>query len=294
MKKINNILKKNNIIPLKYEKRGKVIIVFTKDKKYVIKETKKEIFEYLLNRHFDNYPKTIIEDNYAISLYIEDNNILKEQKILDLINLVSLLHLKTTCYEKININDIKEIYEDKMNEINDLTIYYNNLMDIIETKIFMSPKEYTLARNISLFLNNLSFAKNKLDEWYRKFKNKSNYRIVLLHNNLKLDHLINNMLISFEKAKFGLPIFDIYNLYKNTYDDFDFIEIYKLYIKNYPLNEDEVDLLLILLIIPQKITFQNIEYLDTILVYEEVNYLDNSLKLVDSIKKLYLPKDKKQ
>ena len=283
MKEINNLLKKHHIIPIKYIKKGKIWIIYTKDKKYVIKKCHKEVYDYLLNRHFDYYPKTIVENNYAISEYVDEVYIPKEQKILDLIKLVSLLHLKTTCYLKININDIKEIYESILNEINDLNTYYNNLMDLIETKVFMSPKEYVLARNISLFFNNLNICRMKLEKWYKKTKEMTNYRLVLLHNDLKLDNYKNNMLINFSKAKFGLPIFDIYKLYKETYDNFDFIEIYKLYNKNYPLKEEEKELFEILLMLPNKIVFQNIEYLDTIFITNQIIYLNESLKFIDKI-----------
>ena len=293
MKEINSLLKKYDIQPVKYLKKGHVLIVFTKDKKYVIKKSSKEVYDYLLNRHFDYFPKTIIENGYAISEYIEEAYIPKEQKILDLIKLVSLLHLKTTCYYKININDIKDIYESILDEINMLNSYYNNLMDYIETKVFMSPKEYTLARNISLFLNTLNDCSKKINDWYDNAKNMTNYRLVLLNNDLKFSNFKNNLLLNFSNAKFGLPIFDLYKLYKETYDSYDWYEIFKIYNKNYPLKKEEKELFLILLMLPNKISFQNIEYLDTIMITNEIIYLNDSLKLASKISKIS-PKDKEE
>lgn len=96
----------------------------------------------------------------------------KNKKILDLIDLVSLMHSKTTYYEKITINDIKQIYEDIGKNIEYLKIYYDVLMTEIETKEFMSPKEYYLARNISLIYLTLDNLKYDLDNWYKKNKEK--------------------------------------------------------------------------------------------------------------------------
>lgn len=290
MKRISDILKKRGIKPLKYEKKGNVMMVYTNHDKYVFKKSNSEIYAYLLNRNYDYYPETIIEDDYIISRYIDDDKMPDEQKILDLINLVSLLHMKTTYYEKLNINDIKEIFEDTLKNINYLFDYYNILMDNIELNIFMSPKEYALARNVSLIFNNLNICKNDLDKWYENISSNSNYRMVLLHNNLKLEHFIGGKLISWEKSKLGFPIFDLYGLYKETYNLFDWIEIYKQYIKKYPLKKEEVELFIILILMPNKIEFNMSEVEDTIKVSEEIDYLNNSLKFVNQIKEIEVTK----
>lgn len=92
------ILKKYGIIPVGYKKKNNVKIVNSKDRKYVIKEkirNKEDLFEYLASRSFLYFPKmynTDRSDEYEIYEYIEDVNTPKEQKALDIINLVSLLH----------------------------------------------------------------------------------------------------------------------------------------------------------------------------------------------------------
>lgn len=284
MKRINNILKELDVKPVKYERKGNVVIVTTKDLKLAIKKTNKEIYDYLKYRNFDYYPDIIQIDDYLVNNYEEEIEIPKEQKILDLIDLVSLMHSKTTYYEKITINDIKQIYEDIGKNIEYLKNYYDVLMTEIETKEFMSPKEYYLARNISLIYLTLDNLKYDLDNWYKKNKEKESNRLVVNHNNLKLEHFINNKLISFEKANIGLPIFDLYKLYKETYNDYDWLELYKRYNANYPLKEDEVELFIILIMLPNKIEFSFNEYESTLMVTKEIIYLNKTNSLVNQIK----------
>lgn len=82
----------------KIRKTGKVSII---NDEYVIKKSNnKEIYEYLKSRNFNYFPKTQIEDEREIQEYLKDTNYPIEQRYYDLINLVSLLHNKTTYYKE--------------------------------------------------------------------------------------------------------------------------------------------------------------------------------------------------
>ncbi|MCI5678283.1 MAG: hypothetical protein SOT41_01895 [Candidatus Faecisoma sp.] len=270
MQKINEILKKYNIKPHRYEKNGKVIIVSDEVNKYVIKKNQRnqEIFEYLRNRSFDYYPKILNDsnDSYEISEYIYDDYIPDEQKMLDLIKLVSLLHNKTTHYKEVDFADYKTIYETLSNNIEYLYSYYNDIITLIETKVYMSPSEYLLARNISKIFGSLNFSKQELEKWYKLVENKTKQRVVVLHNNLDLSHFrsnTKNYLLSWDKAKLGIPIFDLYILYKRHGLDFNFEEILKYYESSYKLQEDEKILFFILIALPDKIEFDGTLYEQT-------------------------------
>lgn len=270
MQKINEILKKYNIKPHRYEKNGKVIIVSDEVNKYVIKKNQRnqEIFEYLRNRSFDYYPKILNDsnDSYEISEYIYDDYIPDEQKMLDLIKLVSLLHNKTTHYKEVDFADYKTIYETLSNNIEYLYSYYNDIITLIETKVYMSPSEYSLARNISKIFGSLNFSKQELEKWYKLVENKTKQRVVVLHNNLDLSHFrsnTKNYLLSWDKAKLGIPIFDLYILYKRHGLDFNFEEILKYYESSYKLQEDEKILFFILIALPDKIEFDGTLYEQT-------------------------------
>ena len=251
--------------PTSYKKMGNTILVNTNDGKKVIKKRSPEpIYEYLDSRSFTYYPYTVLVDDYEISDYIEEIKTPNDQKILDMIKLVALLHNKTTYYKEITEDNYKQIYEDILNNLNYLDNYYHDMMGIIDSKIYMSPSEYLLARGIGKIFNSLSFCYQELEEWYKLVKEKKKQRYVVLHNNLELNHFLRNedsYLISWTKAKNGLPIFDIYKLYKKHALDYDFSSLLQTYEKDYPLLEDERKLLFILISIPYiKINWQNKEY----------------------------------
>lgn len=291
MQKINEILKKYNIKPHRYEKNGKVIIVSDEVNKYVIKKNQRnqEIFEYLRNRSFDYYPKILNDsnDSYEISEYIYDDYIPDEQKMLDLIKLVSLLHNKTTHYKEVDFADYKTIYETLSNNIEYLYSYYNDIITLIETKVYMSPSEYLLARNISKIFGSLNFSKQELEKWYKLVENKTKQRVVVLHNNLDLSHFrsnTKNYLLSWDKAKLGIPIFDLYILYKRHGLDFNFEEILKYYESSYKLQEDEKILFFVLIALPDKIEFNGTLYEQTKRIGK---FLDLSYKTENLISPYY-------
>lgn len=269
MNSLKDILKKYELKPNCYRKNGNVTIVDSKKGKYVIKEKKQElnenIYKYLESRNFNYYPHVISdeEDRYQISEYVEEIEMPQDQKMLDMIELISLLHYKTTHYKEVDEDDYKKIYEDIMNNVAYLRSYYIDVISIIETKVYMSPSEYLLARNISKIFAAIEFCRGELDKWYNLVREKRKQRLVVLHNNLELNHFIknnNSYLISWDKSKIDIPIFDLYKLYKKHALDFDFEVIFRTYEKNYPLLEEERKLLFILITLPDKIEFNDSEY----------------------------------
>ena len=294
MKLINEILKKNSLRASSYEKEGKITIVNTNKGKFVIKKNinNQDIFNYLITRNFNYYPDIIDNDNnYSITKYINDIDIPKEQKIIDLINLVALLHSKTSYYKELEENEYKKLYEDLSNNIEYLKEYYNDLINIIDTKVYMSPPEYLLARNISIILSSLDYCYNLLEKWYKIVNKMDKYRVAVIHNNLNLSHFIkndNDYLISWDKAKIDIPVFDLYKLYNNHILDFNFNEILNKYEKIYPLTEDELYLLYILISMPKKIEFNDSNYNMCTKIGRELDRIYKTEKLVNEYKKINL------
>ncbi len=266
MRKINEALRKHSLVANRYEKRGKATIVNTNEGRYIYKDSKIDdnILNYLKSRNFDYLPEIIgKEEDYQISKYVDGFDIPNEQKMLDLVKLVALLHSKTTHYKEIDINDYEEIYEDLDNNLKFLYGYYTDLITTIESKVYMSPSELLLARNISKIYQVIEKDKERLEKWHEHVKEKRKQRNVVLHNNLKLDHFIrnnNSYLISWDKAKIGNPVFDLYKLYNNHILDFDFSDILREYEKSYPLLKDEKELFYVLISLPDIIKFQDTEY----------------------------------
>lgn len=293
--RIKKILDKYQLKPQKIKVIGKATIIDTENNKYVIKEqNNSDIYNYLNSRNFDNYPKIVTNDSdkYEISIYQNNINLPSEQKMMDLVDTVAMLHYKTTYYREIDEADHKQIYEDLHNNLEYLYSYYTDYITIIESKNFMSPSEYLLARNISLIYKTISDSYKDLEQWYKETSD-SKERVVLIHNNLHLDHFVESedkYLVSWSKSKVSNPVFDLFKLYNNHIKDFDFKEILERYEQTYSLLQDEKDLLCILIQMPKKINFDKNEYKMCKEINDEINRLYKTQKLITS----YFFKSKEQ
>ena len=268
----------NNII-----KKGKCTIV---NKNYVIKKGNdiKQKYDYLISRDFSFFPKLLSSTgSYNVFEYVEDLTNPLEQKALDMVVVLSNLHKKTTYYKDMDIDEYKKMFEDITNEIDYKMNYYNNLINNIELHMFQSPSEYLIARNISKILGALKYSKDNINKWYDLVKNSGKKRIVTLYNNMDLNHIIRNKnlyLISWDKSKNGMPIYDLYNFYNKYYNILDFNELLNQYEKEYKLLEDEKILLYSIISIPDVIEFSDNEVLNCKKVKRIIDYLYKSEVLI--------------
>lgn len=291
---MNNIdFSRFGIKPESIKKRGSISVITTKDKKYVVKKNKRKIdsFNYLLSRNFNNFPNiyTEVNDDYFITDYIEELNIPKEQKLEDIVYLASILHTKTTFYKQVDDDYIKNIYESILDKLNSLYQYYTELQNIIEMEVYMSPANYLLIRNISMIYLSLRKAHEYLEKWYSVIKEEKKVRFSYIHGNLDESHLIENddlYLVSWDKSRIDLPIYDIETLYKNNYMDINLENLLSIYESKYQLKKEEYYLLLTHLLIPDKIEIDQEEYLKTKKTTHMMLYLDRIL--------LYLENDTKK
>ena len=287
MKIIDEVFGENCLVK-DVRKKGKCLIANINDKKYAIKDKSndniKSIYEYLSSRNYDYFPKLIVDnDKYDIYEYIEEVDNPIEQKAYDMIDLISLLHNKTTYYKEMDIDEYKEIYESVSYKINSRMNYYNNLMNMIEREMFMSPSHYLIARNISKIFGSLEYSKKNINEWYDLVKTKGKKRLVTLYNNIDLNHVIRNKdlyLLSWDKSKTGIPIYDIYNFYFKYYKVLDFKDLLKHYENRYPLLEEEKKLFNILISIPDEIDFKSNEMDNCKNVKKIIDYIYKSEVLV--------------
>lgn len=267
--------------PKKVITKGKVKIL---DDKYVIKEkVDNNIFSYLETRNFNYFPEIIESDEkYDVTNYAKDIDYPREQKLYDLIDLTTLLHSKTTYFKEIDESKFSELYEDISNNILYLYSYYSDKATLIESKTFYSPSEYLLLRSINKIFYSLDYAKISLDELLETKEKKM--RTCMIHNNLDLNHYIKgdrDYLISWNKAKFDMPIFDLYKLFKRN-KTYNYIDLLDRYEQNYPLLEYEKKLLLIMLSMPDiiddnKSEIEKTKEIKQMIINLEIlpNYLDN-------------------
>lgn len=267
--------------------KNSIIYEDDKNNKWVLKNAEEnniiETYNYLNSRGFDYIPKLEYADNNVyVYDFVKDIPTPKEQRASDLIKLDALLHNKTVYHKDISLDELKEFYENIDNLITNTFNYYDDILTAIESKIYMSPSEYMLARNCSMFFSCLNFCKTNLDEWYEMMKKKQKQRVAFLHNNLDTNHIIRNdgnILISWNKSKRGLPIYDFINFYKKNYSKYDFNELYKEYIQKFPLLMEERKLLFIILFLPERIKYQESELFNT----KEVSKLCNYLVVTDKL-----------
>lgn len=286
------LLDKYELHPRKITIKNHTKIIESDQGCFVFKKRKRDLkntYSYLKSRAFDNFPELVRVDNeYDIYEYIPEIDEPIEQKALDIVQMMSMLHSKTTFFKEVDFDDYKEIYEKMIEEQEDCFMYYNHIMDEIESDVYMSPSEYLLARNITNIYKSLELSRTFLEHWYHLIKDKKNMRVVNIHNNIDLSHYLKtnqkSYLISWENNKIDMPIIDIYVFYKRHYLELDFIDLMHIYESRYPLLEEEKYLLFSKILLPDKINFQNAEYERCKNVRKLFDYLYKTFELTENSK----------
>lgn len=279
-------LKDNGIVPKSIRKINNSYVVESFDKKYFFKKNSSDVdkyFNYLVSRNFNYFPNYFKLGDYNVYDYIDNIDDSTYENLYDIVDLISLLHMKTVRYRNTCIDDYKIIYEAFNEKLNDLNNYYVWINDIIDNDIYMSPSKYLLVLNISKIYNAISFCRRELDNWYDMVKDKPNQRECFIHNNLSLDHFVrgvNPYLISWDKAKFDFPINDFYDLYSKYYEKVDFDVLFNSYRSKFSLTEDELKLFFIKISMPFKIEFDSDEYSNVLEVKRLISYIENGDKII--------------
>ena len=228
---------------------------------YLLKKENIKTYDYLLSRGFNYFPKIIDYDNeYILFEYVEGIDYDPNLKALDLIRILSLMHSKTSYFKNIT-NENNEIYNNIKNNITYLNNYYNNLINIIEDKEYYSPSEYLILRNTSIIFSSLNYSYELLEEWYSKYKDNNKKRVCTLYNDININNIIrtkdNIFITNLNNTYIDKPIYDLINFYNKYYMDYDFYNLIKTYEKVFSLSLEEIDLFLILILIPSKIELNN-------------------------------------
>jgi len=235
------------------------------------------MYEYLKVRGFRHFlPNKWHDDEYEVYPYIEEINIPSGQKAIDLMYIMSLLHNKTTFYREIVLDEVKELYEKYHDEIIGLMNYYHELQNAIETKIYYSPSEYLLIRNISQIYYSLDFSLQSLSKWYDEKNLQDKERVVLLHNKLEISHMLvgeEENLISWDEARYGIPIYDFLNFYKKEYLNLEMGSLFDVYQSKYAFTTEERYLFYALITIPPKVSIKKEHYKNTYEIMKLIKYM---------------------
>lgn len=274
--------------PLKYTIKGKTTILETTSGNFVVKDKNnnlKDLYTYLESRSFNYFPKLIDHSRKDVNVfeYVSGTDMPNEQKAEDLINLVSLLHNKTSYFKEVSEDVYKEIYENILSNINYLNEYYNNMYDIYFLEEFMRPDHYLIMRNMYKIFAALSFCENELNEWYDLVKEEKKQRVSVIHNNLETSHFIKgdkDYLTSWDYAKVDSPILDIINFYKKEYFNYNFDVLLKDYLNRYSLNDAELKLFFIIISLPPEIKFENDIFENCKNIRKDLDYIFKTEELV--------------
>ncbi len=292
---MNNLIEdiKQEYKPYRVTKKKNVTIIDSTKGTLVIKkkdnEKVKDAYNYLLSRNFDYFPKLKDESRSDVNIfeYIEDTPMPKEQKASDMMDIVALLHNKTTYYKEITEDKYKEILENLNNNILYVKNYYDILYYKLIEEVMPSPSHYLLLRNMYKIFAALDFAHEELENWYDLVKNDKKQRVAFIHNNLETDHFRRNSksyLIAWEKAKIDSPILDLINFYKKEYMNLNFETLFSRYMKDYPLSIAEQKLLFIVLSIPPIIKLDDKEEIKAVSqVRKDLDYIFKTELIVQKL-----------
>ena len=281
---INNIFKNINHIK-KYSFNNGETLIKTNDGEYLIKEkigNKEELYNYLRNRNFTNFLDLEENDIYEIYPYKKDD-VSKSDKAIDLVYIMSMLHTKTTTYQELNLDRVKEVYEEFNDELSYLNTYYHNMQDYIETKIYMSPAEYLLIRNISSIYKMLELSKKNIDEWYTIKTKQYKERIVLIHNNISINNFIdldNKELKNWDSSSKDWVVYDFYKFYKNDYKYLEFISLFEIYQTKYKYTKEEMLLFKALILKVWKLELNSSNYDNCVKTNDLIIYINKTKKLL--------------
>lgn len=285
--------------PYRYTIKGKTTLLETTSGDFIIKEKNKdlkELYNYLDSRNFNNYAKLIDASRSDVNVfeYVNDTKMPLEQKGIDLIDIISNLHNKTSYFKDVSEDKYKSIYEDIKSNINYLTNKYNIMYDKGFNEEFMSPSTYLFMRNYYKLNEILTFASNELDNWYNLVSQEHKVRVSVVHNNLALEHFLKGekeALISWDNYLIDTPVIDIAKLYKNEWENINFSEVFKRYLYRFPLLEHEKKLLFILISLPININKASDEFG----ICEELSHLFNYIfKTEELIRPYYLNEQDKE
>ena len=259
---------------------GKKIIETDQGKFFIVPRCsdKEKTFHYLESKKFPFFlpMEKLYRDSYEVYRYVEDTTDIHDKSI-NLVHILSLLHIKTTTYQEIVLDYVKKLYEDVVSQLDSLFQFYQNLQENIETHIYMSPDEYLFIRNISLFYQNLEQSRHYLELWYQNKKMASKERVVFLHGKPCLDTFIDcdgdsPYFMDWDFSQKGYVIYDFLYFYKKNCLVLEMQSLFQIYQSKYPFSEDEMYLFLCLILLDEKIDFTSNYYENTVLVQNRVSY----------------------
>lgn len=256
---------------------GKKVIETKEGKFFLVPRSDGEkTFRYLEAKKFPFFLpiEAFYRDNYEVYRYVDDDSDICD-KAINLVHVLSLLHIKTTTYQEVVLDYVKKLYEDILGKLDSLFQFYQELTETIESHIYMAPDEYLFIRNSSLFYQNLEQSREYLELWYQSKKNSTRERVAFLHGRPCLDTFIDgdfSCFMDWEQSGKGYVIYDFLYFYKENSLMLEMQSLFQIYQSKYQFTEEEKYLFYALLLLDEKVELSTNYYENTILVQKRLSY----------------------
>ncbi|MDO4375931.1 MAG: hypothetical protein Q4C33_01995 [bacterium] len=279
MKKISEVFN-----PSKITISGKSKIIDTSEGRFVLKKKNKDIkslYDYLNSRSFNSFPELVdeLDDEYVYKA-LSEPSVPIEQKSTDMAKLLANLHTKTAYFKDVSQDKIKEIYENIVSNISHIDSYYETLFNNLEIKDVLLPSELVLLEGRSKMKSLIEFLSNEAETWYKLVSDKTKERVVYCHNNLSIDHYINNSFISWDNYTVDTPVLDLINLYHNDFGKYNYSNFLDKYLKLFDLLDEEKHLLFLMISFPIPLNMGSNEMNNTINASKLFDYINETENLI--------------
>lgn len=246
----------NETYKLKFNNYGKITsktykLLCEEGRCYILKQTSlytNEKYKFLRNLGIDNvifpiqneYGEYVTEQNdkmFYLMDYYPSSSTIDEIKAMQMNNQLSKLHFNTYYKKQLSTKQSRK----KMEDVYEYLQYKFNVLEVFIRSIEARPfDEYsiTILKNYHYILDSKKIISKLQKKLITDIKEKRSVNYAFIHNNPKLNHLINysgkQYLISFEHSKVGIPSLDIVKFYLETEDlNIDKKEIINNYFSNY-------------------------------------------------------------
>lgn len=238
------------------------------------------VFDYLKSRNFLGFLKPLKDDGSCEIYIFQEDNVPFQDKAKDLILLLSLLHTKTTTYEKVVFADCEKFYQEIASKINFQMEYYLKLQEQFENNVYMAPDEYLFMRNASIFYRNLRKSREYLDLWLDFLKKEENRRVVFLQGSPTFFNFVDlekPYFRDFSLSKRGCVVYDFLFFYKRFYEDVEMVSLFRLYQKNFYFDEGEKYLFYALLLFNDNVVDISASHYKNVVEFNKtIRYLESS------------------
>lgn len=160
------------------------------------------------------------------------------------------LHTLSVREVKISKEEREEHYETMINTWEKEKEFLQGFIESCERKDYMSPYELLFCLYYHDISQAMKYSENKLKEWYEQTKELEKARTVTIHGKISPEHFLYDergygYFLNFEEAKEGSPLHDMLPFLSRSLKTLpkrseDAVDWFYLYLKYFPLKEDEI------------------------------------------------------